>query len=200
MQYEMRFSELARHSIWLIPTYRERIRRFVDGLTYQLQIFLTRERVSDTFFEEVVDIAREIESVHRQERVEREAKRTRGSGSFGSIPFGGLDYPCSSIHVSQAMVAAVAVPDVDFIGDSEVVDIAREIESVHRQERVEREAKRPRGSGSFGGIPFSPLPVAGRGCFEYGDLSHIKRFYPRIIGGSSQQKSQPSASAPARGK
>ena len=66
-QYEMRFSELARHAVLLVPTKRERIRRFVDGLTYQLQNFLTRERVSSTSFEEGVYIARDIESVRRQE-------------------------------------------------------------------------------------------------------------------------------------
>ena len=73
MQYEMRFLELARHDIWLVPTDRERIRRFVDGLTYQLRILMTRERVNCDTFEEVVDITREIESIRCQEREEREA-------------------------------------------------------------------------------------------------------------------------------
>nr|XP_033511250.1 uncharacterized protein LOC117276033 [Nicotiana tomentosiformis] len=85
----MRFSELARHVVWLVPIDRERIRRFVDGLSYQLQILMTRERVSGATFEEVVDIAHKIESVRRQERVEREAKRPRGSSSFGGAPSGG---------------------------------------------------------------------------------------------------------------
>ncbi|XP_070023108.1 uncharacterized protein [Nicotiana sylvestris] len=88
MQYEMRFFELVRHAIWLVPTDRERIRRLVDGLTYQLQILMTRERVCGVSFEEVVDIARDIESIRRQERVEREGKRPRGSGSFGGVPSG----------------------------------------------------------------------------------------------------------------
>ncbi|XP_070017867.1 uncharacterized protein [Nicotiana sylvestris] len=68
---------------------RERIRRFVDDLIYQLRIFLTRERVFGASFEEVVDIAREIKSVCHQERVEREDKRPRGSGSFDGVPSGG---------------------------------------------------------------------------------------------------------------
>ncbi|XP_070020321.1 uncharacterized protein [Nicotiana sylvestris] len=42
----------------------------------------------------------------------------------------------------------------------------------------------------------SPLPVASKGCFECGYLGHIKRFCPYLTGGSSQQRSQPSASAP----
>ncbi|XP_070043257.1 uncharacterized protein [Nicotiana tomentosiformis] len=66
-QYVMRFSELARHTIWLVPTDRERIRRLIDGLTFQLR----------------------IELVCSQDRVEREAKRSRGSGSFGGVPSGG---------------------------------------------------------------------------------------------------------------
>ncbi|XP_070036996.1 uncharacterized protein [Nicotiana tomentosiformis] len=84
-QYEMRFSELARHSIWLIPTYRERIGRFIDGLTFQLRLLMTRERLSGATLDEVVDIARQIEMVRSQERVEREAKRPRGSGDFSGV-------------------------------------------------------------------------------------------------------------------
>ncbi|XP_070011329.1 uncharacterized protein [Nicotiana sylvestris] len=67
VQYEIRFSELDHHAICLVPTDRERIRRFVDGLTYQLQILMTRERVSGASFEEVVDIARDIESIRRRD-------------------------------------------------------------------------------------------------------------------------------------
>ncbi|XP_070014965.1 uncharacterized protein [Nicotiana sylvestris] len=66
---------------YVLQSRRARIRRFVDGLTYQLRILMTRERVSGATFEEVVDIAHEIESLHRQ-REEREAKRPRGSGSY----------------------------------------------------------------------------------------------------------------------
>ncbi|XP_070032443.1 uncharacterized protein [Nicotiana tomentosiformis] len=86
--YEMRFLELARHAIWLVPTDRERIRRFIDGLTFQLRYLMTRERVSGATFDEVVDIARQIEMVCSQERVEREAKRPRGQGGFSSVPGG----------------------------------------------------------------------------------------------------------------
>ncbi|XP_070040722.1 uncharacterized protein [Nicotiana tomentosiformis] len=60
MQYEMRFYELARHAVWLVSTDMERIQRFVDGLTYQLGLLMTRERVSGATFDEVVDIAWQI--------------------------------------------------------------------------------------------------------------------------------------------
>ncbi|XP_070046958.1 uncharacterized protein [Nicotiana tomentosiformis] len=50
-QYKMRFSELAHHAIWLVPIDRERIMRFIDGLTYQLQLLMTMERVSAATFD-----------------------------------------------------------------------------------------------------------------------------------------------------
>ncbi|XP_070045575.1 uncharacterized protein [Nicotiana tomentosiformis] len=61
--YEMRFSELAHHAVWLVPTERERIRRFIDGLHYQLYFVMTRESVSSAKFDEVVDIALHLEIV-----------------------------------------------------------------------------------------------------------------------------------------
>ncbi|XP_070036747.1 uncharacterized protein [Nicotiana tomentosiformis] len=39
--YEMRFSELACHAVWLVPTEREKIRRFIDGLNYRLPFITT---------------------------------------------------------------------------------------------------------------------------------------------------------------
>ncbi|XP_070047310.1 uncharacterized protein [Nicotiana tomentosiformis] len=91
-QYEMRFSKLDRHAVWLVPTDRERISRFIDGLMYQLRFLMTRERVSCATFDEVVDIARLIEVVCNQEHGEREAKRPRGSGNFDGVPSGGQSY------------------------------------------------------------------------------------------------------------
>ncbi|XP_070032180.1 uncharacterized protein [Nicotiana tomentosiformis] len=85
----MRFSELACHAVWMVTTDRERIRRFIDGLTYQLQLLMTRERVSSATFDEVVDIARQIEMVCSQEHGERKAKRPRRLGPFSAVPSGG---------------------------------------------------------------------------------------------------------------
>ncbi|XP_070032163.1 uncharacterized protein [Nicotiana tomentosiformis] len=93
MQYQMRFSYLDRHILWLVPTERESIRRFVDGLTYQLRLLMTKERVFGATFDEVVDISRQIEMVRIKERGEREAKRPRGLGDFSGFPSGGLVLP-----------------------------------------------------------------------------------------------------------
>ncbi|XP_070046242.1 uncharacterized protein [Nicotiana tomentosiformis] len=86
---------------------------------------------------------------------------------------------------------------------------------VRSQERVEREAKRRRGQGGFSGAPFvgqfqhgsstsyigtrgslqflPPTPGSG---FECGKFRNIWRQCPRHHGGLSQQRSQPSTSAP----
>ncbi|XP_070054135.1 uncharacterized protein [Nicotiana tomentosiformis] len=88
----MRFSKLARHAVWLVITDRERIRRFIDGLTYQLRLLMTRERISGATFDEVVDIARQIEMVRGQEHEEREAKSPRGSGGPSGVHSGGQSY------------------------------------------------------------------------------------------------------------
>ncbi|XP_070056612.1 uncharacterized protein [Nicotiana tomentosiformis] len=102
MQYEIRFSELARHAIWLVPTDSERIMRFIDGLTFQLRLLMTRESVYGAAFDEVVDIARQIEMVCGQERVEREAKRPRGQVGFSDAPFGDQFHHGRGRHFRQA--------------------------------------------------------------------------------------------------
>ncbi|XP_070028945.1 uncharacterized protein [Nicotiana sylvestris] len=85
-QYEERFSKLACHASWMVPTDCERIKRFVDGLNYYLRILMTRERDLGILFEDVVNIARDIEMARRQDREKREAKRPRGFGSFSGAP------------------------------------------------------------------------------------------------------------------
>ncbi|XP_070004972.1 uncharacterized protein [Nicotiana sylvestris] len=67
-QYEVRFSELAHYAPWMVPTDRERIRRFVDGLNYPIRILMARERILSHTFEDAVDVARDIEMDRRLER------------------------------------------------------------------------------------------------------------------------------------
>ncbi|XP_070031682.1 uncharacterized protein, partial [Nicotiana tomentosiformis] len=62
---------------------------------------MTCERVSGVTFDKLVDIARHIEIVRSQERVEREAKRPRGLSDFSGVPSGGQFYRgwgCSYKH------------------------------------------------------------------------------------------------------
>ncbi|XP_070046576.1 uncharacterized protein [Nicotiana tomentosiformis] len=93
-QYEMRFADLARHAIWLVPTKRERIKRFIDGLNYGLCYSLAREVEMYARFDQVFKIAKCLELVHRLEREEREVKMTRGSGGFSGTSSGGIVSVC----------------------------------------------------------------------------------------------------------
>lgn len=53
---------------------------------------MTWEWVSGATFDEVFDIARQIEMVCNQEHGEREAKWPQGSGIFYGVPSGGQSY------------------------------------------------------------------------------------------------------------
>ncbi|XP_070036197.1 uncharacterized protein [Nicotiana tomentosiformis] len=181
----MRFSELARHAFWLVYTGKERIKRFVNGLTYQLRLLMTRERVSGATFDEVVDIARQIDVVHSQECGEREAKRPRGSGGFGGLPFGGQSYHSRgrpyrlaqmtrpahrgasashgsySAHLVQSSFSALPVQSshhTSFTHASTYNSAGHQEEQFHHR----------------------------RGCFECEDFGHIMRDCPRLLSRAPQ--------------
>ncbi|XP_070049439.1 uncharacterized protein [Nicotiana tomentosiformis] len=77
-----RFSELAHHAPILVPTVRERVRRFIEGLAYDLKICMTQELLTDTLFQQVVEFSRMLERVRDEEKESKEAKRSRSFGGF----------------------------------------------------------------------------------------------------------------------
>ncbi|XP_070041329.1 uncharacterized protein [Nicotiana tomentosiformis] len=190
----MRFSELARHAICLVPIDRERIRRFIDGLTFQLQLLMTRERVYGATFDEVFDIAHLIEMVHSQKRVKREAKRPRGQGGFSGVPSRGQfrhgrgrpfrhaqktrpvhraassGYDAHSYQQGQSSFGALPAQSSSHAPSDQGSSVSVPSSSY---------------SGARGSL-HSPLPFAERGCFKCRDLGHSKRHCPRFLGGSSQ--------------
>ncbi|XP_070057801.1 uncharacterized protein [Nicotiana tomentosiformis] len=85
-QYEMRFSELARYAVCLVPTEREKIRRFINGLKHQFCFVIILGNIAGAKFDGMVYSARRLEMVCIQERDEREAKRSRGPGNSSSVP------------------------------------------------------------------------------------------------------------------
>ncbi|XP_070052382.1 uncharacterized protein [Nicotiana tomentosiformis] len=84
-KYAIRFNELTRHAPILVPTVRERVSRFIEGLDYDIKICMTRELQTDTPFQQVVEIARKIEGVFGEERESEEAKMSRRSGGFSEL-------------------------------------------------------------------------------------------------------------------
>ncbi|XP_033508793.2 uncharacterized protein [Nicotiana tomentosiformis] len=185
-QYNMKFSELARHAVWLVSTDRERIRRFIDCLTFQLRVLITRERVSGATFDEVVDIGREIELVRNQERIERVAKRSRGSGSFGGVPAGdqfhhGRGRPYRHAQTTRPVHRGTSSGHGYFgfhQGQSSLSALPAQ-SSTHAPSTQGSSMSGPSSSypGARGSLQ-SPPPFAERGCFECGDLGYIKRHSP----------------------
>nr|XP_033517016.1 uncharacterized protein LOC117281250 isoform X1 [Nicotiana tomentosiformis] len=85
LEYAIRFSELSCHVPTLVPTVRERVQRFSEGLSYDLRFCMTRELQTDTPYQEVVEIARMLECIRGEEREDKETKRSRGSGGFSGF-------------------------------------------------------------------------------------------------------------------
>ncbi|XP_070032531.1 uncharacterized protein [Nicotiana tomentosiformis] len=168
--HEMRFLELAHHSVWLVPTKRERISRFIDGLNYQLHFVMTWESVSGTWFDEVVDITRRLEFVCSLEHEEREAKKPRGLGGFNGVSSGGQSQYSRGRPYRPAQMGL----------------------PVHRGASASHGSySAPMGSsgsysGSRGTLQYLP-PFFERGCFECEELGHVKRYFPRLSGGPIQQ-------------
>jgi len=69
-QYEMIFSVLNHHAVWLVPIERERTTMFIHGVNYGLCFIKTREISIGTRFDKMVEV--------------REAMRPHSSGSFNS--------------------------------------------------------------------------------------------------------------------
>ncbi|XP_070043156.1 uncharacterized protein [Nicotiana tomentosiformis] len=104
-QYEMRFSELAFHVGWLVPTDRENIRKFIDGLNYQLCFVMTLKNVAGANFDKVANIARWLELVCSQEHEEREVKRPHVLGGSNGVPSGEQPYHSRGCHFTPSQMA-----------------------------------------------------------------------------------------------
>ncbi|XP_070015331.1 uncharacterized protein [Nicotiana sylvestris] len=88
-QYETRFMDLARHAIIFLHTKRERVRRFIDGLTFTIRLQMAKETGDDITFHRAIDIAGRIEMVRAQERAPVSDKRPHHSCSFSGASSGG---------------------------------------------------------------------------------------------------------------
>ncbi|XP_070057885.1 uncharacterized protein [Nicotiana tomentosiformis] len=152
---------------------------------------MTQERVSGATFDEVVDIARQIEIVCSQERGEREAKSPHGPGDFSGAPSGGQFYrgkgrpykhaqtgrpvhrgPSSnhgsySSHQGQPSLGALPAQSSSCAP------------SVHGSFAPGASSSY---SGSQGLIQSVPPPLPGS-CFECGEFGHMWRQCPRRSGG-----------------
>ena len=79
-EYEGKFHALARHALMILPIEAERVRRFVKGLIIPIRLGVCQVAASGVPFQKVVDAAKELEMIRREEFEQREGKRTRYSG------------------------------------------------------------------------------------------------------------------------
>ncbi|XP_070036956.1 uncharacterized protein [Nicotiana tomentosiformis] len=138
---------------------------------------MTLGNIAVAKFDEVVDSARWQEMVRIQEHEERESKRSHGPGNSGSVPSRGQSYHNRGRPYRPARMARPA-----HCGAS----------TSH---------------GSYSALPSqsslsallsqsSSRAPSERGCFECGELGHMKRYCPRLSGGPVQQRSQATTPAP----
>ncbi|XP_070039452.1 uncharacterized protein [Nicotiana tomentosiformis] len=108
-RYEIRFTDLARHIIWFVPTEREKIKRIIDGLNYGLHFIMAQEVATYARFDQVLEIARCLEQLRRLEHKEWKAKMPYSSDGFSSASSGLLSH-YSRGHPSRPVQVAHHVP------------------------------------------------------------------------------------------
>ncbi|XP_070037161.1 uncharacterized protein [Nicotiana tomentosiformis] len=165
---------------------------------------MTRERVSGATFDEVVDISWQIEMVRSQERGERKAKRPHGSGGFSGVPSGGQfhhdrGHPYKHAQTARPVHRSALSGHGSYNthqGQSSLSALpARSLSHAPSVQGSSAQGSSSRYSGARDSLQSQPSFV-GRGCFECGDMDHIKRYCPRLTGGPAQQRSQPMTSTP----
>ncbi|XP_070031916.1 uncharacterized protein [Nicotiana tomentosiformis] len=203
-QYEMRFADLAHHTIRLVPIERERIRRFIDGLNYGLHNSLAQEADKDARFDQVVEIARRLESIRRLEREEWEGKRPRGSGGFSGTSFGGQSQhnrgcPYRTAQMTHPIHRGALVSHDSYnTRTSQSSFSALPAQSSYRAPSVQGSSV----PGSSSGYSSSRGPIQGppsfpaRGSCDCGELGHVRKYCPHYYRGPVQQEGQSLILAP----
>ncbi|XP_070057427.1 uncharacterized protein [Nicotiana tomentosiformis] len=167
-QYDTRFVDLARHATIFLPTERERMMRFIDGLTFTIRLQMDKETGSDISFQMFVDIARRIEGTFGRchppipfHSVLEASHSTSGRRDPYVLHSRQPDYSTPSAHIS-----------------------APPIQSYHRGY-----------SARFGQLQLQQ-PQQQDMCFECGSIGHIRRFCPRLLGGMTQHSTRAMVLAP----
>ncbi|XP_070035478.1 uncharacterized protein [Nicotiana tomentosiformis] len=207
-QYETRFVDLAHHATILLPTEKERVRRFIDGITCTISLQMAKKTRSDISFQTTIDISRRIELVRAQERGSVSDKSPRHYGSFsgassgGKGAFGRAHPPMpfhSALQASHSSLGSCGpyVPyswQPAYSAPSEPIS-APPIQSYHCSYPTR-----------LGQIQFQQPQQQDR-CFECGGIGHIRRSCSRLLGGLPHQSScamvlapvAPPLAQPARG-
>ncbi|XP_070057733.1 uncharacterized protein [Nicotiana tomentosiformis] len=178
-EYAIKFNEFARHAPILVSTIRERARRFIEGIDYDLKICMARELQTDIPFQQVVEIVRMLESVRSEERESKEAKRSRNSGGFSGF------YSAANTHHGGVSSSLSAQSAIHTTRSAPVNTFC----ALHAR-------------GSYSGYSSYPAQTQyemsrpQRGCYECGDIRHIIRDCPRLGRGGFHQNTHATSSVP----
>ncbi|XP_070054958.1 uncharacterized protein [Nicotiana tomentosiformis] len=202
--YEARFSELSRHALMILPTGAERVQRFVAGMHSSIRANMAREVEMGTSYQLVVEIARRIEGYrHRGRENTRQDKSAYFSGEFrGAPPRGRGQFrrgqpsrpPYSSPpppqgapacpYFSAMLESSYRPPAIQgsSSGYSSYQGSSSSYFSAMLDSSYHPPAIQASSSGSKGhhGHTSWQYIAAPRGCFECGDLGHMRRFSPRL--------------------
>nr|XP_009785681.1 PREDICTED: uncharacterized protein LOC104233916 [Nicotiana sylvestris] len=96
LEYVVHFNDLARHAPTFVSTVRERVRRFIEGLTPNIRTSMAPELEMDISYQQVVSIARRVAGMLARDRDERKAKRSRESGHYSGVCAPATVRPCGS--------------------------------------------------------------------------------------------------------
>ncbi|XP_070054709.1 uncharacterized protein [Nicotiana tomentosiformis] len=103
-QYETRFVDLARIAIVFLPTERERVGGFIEGLTFSIRLQIAKETGDDISFQRTVEISRWIEMVRDYKRGLESDKRPRNFGGFSGASFGRRAYNAPSAPIIAPLI------------------------------------------------------------------------------------------------
>ncbi|XP_070030847.1 uncharacterized protein [Nicotiana sylvestris] len=169
--FEARFSKLSCHALMILPTYTERVQRFIARLHSGIRAHMARVVEMVTPYQLVVEIARRIEGYRLRDRDQMQQDKMEFSGEFRGSPARGIGPQGSSDSYFNAMP-----------------------ESSYRPLAIHASSS---GSTGHQGQPSGQQATAPWGCFECRDLGHMRRYCPRLRGKAVQQGQQPMILAPA---
>ncbi|XP_070015922.1 uncharacterized protein [Nicotiana sylvestris] len=162
-QYETQFIDHARHAIVILPTERERVRRFVDGLVQPIRVQMARSAGSEIIFQEATDGARRIELELSQGGGYGSDKRPRHSGRFSGTLSGGRD-SYGRGHPPRPFQSALQTSHGSLV--------SRGSQPQYSDQQL----------FSSPSAPISAPPLRyyqqPRACYTCGDVSHIARYCP----------------------
>ncbi|XP_070003510.1 uncharacterized protein [Nicotiana sylvestris] len=188
---------------WVPQSQREELCRQFEWLCQGDMTVSQYERILSHTFEDVVDISCDIETARRQEREDREAKRSRGSGSYTGAPSRGQFQQGSGRSFRPHQLARPEYRGASSghsyqgfqHGQSSLSSLPAQSLSY---DPLAQGSSAPSASASHSGARGShqsPSLVSGS-CFECEEFGHMRRQCPRLRGSQSQRRDRPSSSSP----